>query len=207
MRGKKSSYNDDGLENGNENADDMVNDDEFGNFVLPWQKLHDTDDNIINWDEYVRPNARRYKKAPSVFYGVRGKKFSIGHGINPNGDAYRLQQFLQKLDEDNMRHMIMDDFVDSLVNEHAESQQNDMTKRAPIGFTGVRGKRVSLTEAGGDLSMEYVGKRGLGNTFVGVRGKKDVSHQTFKRSPLGGGSEVRSLGVLNLSLVNPNSEQ
>ncbi|XP_058985006.1 tachykinins isoform X2 [Musca domestica] len=184
MRGKKST------EGSNEDLSNVYS----SSLAFPWQTIPDFDENAMNWEDYIQANAQRYKKAPSVFYGVRGKKFTLGGGIYPGGDAYRWQQFLQKLDEENVRHMIVDDFVDRLVNEpHTDTgalqQQNEMSKRAPTGFTGLRGKRPELTEAGADMSLELLGKRGLSNTFVGVRGKKDVSHQTFKRSPLAGGSE------------------
>ncbi|XP_073819601.1 tachykinin isoform X2 [Musca autumnalis] len=192
MRGKKDTPNNHGNE---ESEEDLA--EGFSSLAFPWQELPDFDENTMNWEDYVQSaNARRYKKAPTAFFGVRGKKFTLGGGINPGGDNYRWQQFLQKLDEDNVRHMIVDDFMDRLVNERpahddlAVQQQSEMSKRAPTGFTGLRGKRPELTEAGSnDMSMELVGKRGLSNTFVGVRGKKDVSHQAFKRSPLGGGSE------------------
>ncbi|XP_075146733.1 tachykinin isoform X2 [Haematobia irritans] len=176
MRGKKSPYNDDPEDN-----DDAGG---YTRLTFPWQQLSEAenDGDLIHWNDYAKMNGMRYKKAPTIVYGPRGNKFNMG-----NGDAYRWQQFLQKLDEESMRSMIMDDFMDSLVNDPLEVQ-NEITKRAPTGFTGLRGKRLPFREDEDETSpdMTLAGKRGLANTFVGVRGKKDVSHQTFKRSALGG---------------------
>uniref|UniRef100_A0A1I8PR28 Tachykinin n=1 Tax=Stomoxys calcitrans TaxID=35570 RepID=A0A1I8PR28_STOCA len=170
MRGKKDSYN--------EGSDDNDGDG-YGSLPFPWQQLSPTNtDDIINWSEYDKSDVMRYKKTPTIVYGPRGGTYNVG------GDAYRWQQFLQKLDEDSVRSMIMNEFVDSLVNDPLEVQ-NEIIKRAPTGFTGLRGKRLTLSEMNDD-SPSLAGKRGLANTFVGVRGKKDVSHQTFKRAAFSG---------------------
>ncbi|XP_065370133.1 tachykinins isoform X2 [Calliphora vicina] len=169
MRGKKFYYDEDESNIANDNS-------------LPWNQLHNSDEDIT-WDEYAKPNVRRYKKAPTAFYGVRGKKFATMNGGNPNNDNHRWQEFLQKLEEERVRDAILQNFLDSLTGTQNDLP-NEMAKRAPTGFTGVRGKRPVMDEL--DSSMETLTKRGLGNNaFVGVRGKKDVSHQTFKRSPSG----------------------
>lgn len=178
MRGKKFYYDSDDDDNNNSNTEND-NDNTF-----PWNQLQNSDEDIT-WDEYAKPNVRRYKKAPTAFYGVRGKKFATMNGLHPNNENHRFQEFLQKLEEERLRDAILQDFVDSLTGSTKNDITNEMTKRAPTGFTGVRGKRPVMSEFT-DTSMETLTKRGLGNNaFVGVRGKKDVSHQTFKRSPSG----------------------
>ncbi|KAM7360330.1 tachykinin isoform 2-T3 [Cochliomyia hominivorax] len=173
MRGKKLYYNN------NDNNENENDDDEN---IFPWSQLQNSDEDIT-WDEYAKPNVRRYKKAPTAFYGVRGKKFATMNGFHPSTDNLRFQEFLEKLEEDNLRNAILQDFVERLT-DTKDDIPNEMAKRAPTGFTGVRGKRPVMSEL--DTSMETLTKRGLGNNaFVGVRGKKDVSHQTFKRSPTG----------------------
>lgn len=208
MRGKKDTYSNPNMASDQDSLD-------FDGFEdgmsFPWQNLPNSgmegnnadgdNDDLFNWDEYAKPNGRRYKKAPTAFYGVRGKKYTPGSGIDPSGDSYRWNQFLQKLDEDRMREMIMGNIMGTLLEnnrgEDDEDAQNEIAKRAPTGFTGVRGKRPALSVD--DSAMESAAKRGLGNAFVGVRGKKDVSHQTFKRSPMG--SEVKFLVTLINSLL------
>ncbi|XP_054081283.1 tachykinins isoform X1 [Zeugodacus cucurbitae] len=125
----------------------------------------------------------RFKKAPSTFYGVRGKKYS-DYNIN------RVDSLIQRLEEDRLRQSLIQNFIRELVNRQAMSQ-NDVTKRAPTGFTGMRGKRPAMVdylfngEDGSSLAEPFEeDKRGPVNAFMGVRGKKDVNHQAFKRSPL-----------------------
>ncbi|XP_054743654.1 tachykinins [Anastrepha obliqua] len=125
----------------------------------------------------------RFKKASSTFYGVRGKKYS-------GSDFNRIDSLLQRLEEDHLREALMQNFFNNLINRKALSQ-NDVTKRAPTGFTGMRGKRPAAgvmnylyNDEDGTLPLPMLDeKRGPVNAFVGVRGKKDVDHQTFKRSP------------------------
>ncbi|KNC24474.1 Tachykinin [Lucilia cuprina] len=171
MRGKKLYYDDEEINNLNDNDN-----------RLPWSQLQNSEEDI-SWDEYAKPNVRRYKKTPTAFYGVRGKKFATMNGANPSNDNHRWQEFLQKLEEERVRDAILQNFVETLTGTQNDLP-NEMSKRAPTGFTGVRGKRPVINDL--DSSMETLTKRGLGNNaFVGVRGKKDVSHQTFKRSPSG----------------------
>ncbi|XP_012156563.1 tachykinins isoform X2 [Ceratitis capitata] len=124
----------------------------------------------------------RYKKAPSTFYGVRGKKYS-------HMDLNRMDSLLQRLEEERLRQSLLQNFFKELINRQAP---NDVTKRAPTGFTGMRGKRpapdvMDYLYDGEDGPFAYPmmdDKRGPVNGFVGLRGKKDVNHQAFKRSPL-----------------------
>ena len=173
MRGKK-------LYEENENNEEE--DEHYNPYTFPWNQIQsDADD--INWDQFANFDVRRYKKAPTAFYGVRGKKFATINGGNPNSGSLRWQDFLQKLEEEHIRDAFLEEFFERMSGTK-NNLQNEMAKRAPTGFTGVRGKRPSFDDI--DTSMETLTKRGLAsNAFVGVRGKKDVSHQTFKRSPLG----------------------
>lgn len=126
----------------------------------------------------------RFKKSPSTFYGVRGKKYAES-GFN------RIDTLLQHLEEEHLREALIEDFINNLLNRKV-LPTNDVTKRAPIGFTGVRGKRPAAgvldylyNDEDGTLPMPMLdGKRGPVNAFVGVRGKKNVDHQAFKRSPV-----------------------
>ena len=173
MRGKKL------YEESEDNGEEAEHDNPY---TLPWNQLQSGVDDI-NWDQFANFDVRRYKKAPTAFYGVRGKKFATINGGNPNSDSLRWQDFLQKLEEEHMRDAVLEEFLERMSGTK-NNLQNEMAKRAPTGFTGVRGKRPSFDDI--DASMETLTKRGLAsNAFVGVRGKKDVSHQTFKRSPLG----------------------
>lgn len=182
MRGKKLYEENEDVEPNNYN-------DNF--YTFPWNQIQSNDDDI-NWDEFANFDVRRYKKAPTAFYGVRGKKFATING--GNSDAHHWQDFLQKLEEDHIRDAVLEEFMERMSGTR-NNLQNEMAKRAPTGFTGVRGKRPFLDEI--DTSMETLTKRGLAsNAFVGVRGKKDVSHQTFKRSP--SGPEVNIMHVLFL---------
>ncbi|XP_030559804.1 tachykinins isoform X2 [Drosophila novamexicana] len=124
---------------------------------------------------FYNENMRRLKKAPLAFVGLRGKKFT------PNSN--RLHDLLQQMEEDRLRENLLQDFL-----EHLAIDGTDVAKRAPTGFTGMRGKRPSLAEydaaENGEDAMELLAKRAPVNSFVGVRGKKDVSHQHYKRAAL-----------------------
>ncbi|XP_049303346.1 tachykinins isoform X2 [Bactrocera dorsalis] len=134
----------------------------------------------------------RFKKAPSTFYGVRGKKYS-------DNDVNRVNSLIRRLEEDRLRQELTQNFLRELVNRQTTAQ-NDVTKRAPTGFTGMRGKRPSVMDylyydEDGMLTAPFVEeKRGPVNAFMGVRGKKDADHQTFKRSPL----EFSYLDIFNI---------
>ncbi|KAH8307546.1 hypothetical protein KR044_001691 [Drosophila immigrans] len=120
-------------------------------------------------------NGRRLKKAPLAFVGVRGKKYSSGNS--------NLRQLIQNMEEERLRESFLQDFLARLAIDGG-----DVGKRAPTGFTGMRGKRPAM--ANGDTSddevdaLELLEKRAPVNSFVGVRGKKDVSHQHYKRAAL-----------------------
>ncbi|XP_036229204.2 tachykinins isoform X2 [Bactrocera oleae] len=128
----------------------------------------------------------RFKKTPSTFYGVRGKKYN-------DNDVNGVNSLIRRLEEDRLRESLMQNFLRELINRQA-MPQNDVTKRAPTGFTGMRGKRPSVMDyfyydEDGTLADPFVAeKRGPVNAFMGVRGKKDTNHQTFKRSPLESGN-------------------
>lgn len=188
MRGKKSDASE------SAESDDGYDVSNVGTF--PWQNLagsgsDDSDMDTIIWDDYAQANGIRYKKAPTAFYGVRGKKFSSSQ----NSYARRWNDLFEKINQNHLREVELQDVIDKLTMGERlpanarEEIQNEMSKRAPTGFTGVRGKRPSssaIVAADGDYygnDVDLLSKRGLGNAFVGVRGKKDLTHQTIKRSP------------------------
>lgn len=178
MRGKKEyEYTD------YSNANDMaMGDDHTADWDIdPIQRV--TYENELNGGYgHLLALEPRFKKAPSTFYGVRGKKYS-------DYDKNRVDSLIQRLEEDRLRQSLMQNFLRELVNRQA-MPQNDVTKRAPTGFTGMRGKRPAVidylyNDEDGSLAVPFVEeKRGPVNAFMGVRGKKDVNHQAFKRSPL-----------------------
>ncbi|XP_041633445.1 tachykinins isoform X2 [Drosophila kikkawai] len=135
-------------------------------------------------DNFYSENGRRLKKAPLAFVGVRGKK------LIPI--SARLTDVLQHLEEERLREGLLQDFLDRLV-----TGQGDVNKRAPTGFTGMRGKRPSFLandesgEGEAEDAMELLQKRAPVNSFVGVRGKKDVSHQHYKRAALSESYDMR----------------
>ncbi|KRG00827.1 tachykinins isoform X1 [Drosophila mojavensis] len=124
-------------------------------------------------DNSYYENGRRLKKAPMAFVGMRGKKFS------PNTN--RLRDLLQNMEEQRLRESFLQEFLNNLATDGG-----DVAKRAPTGFTGMRGKRPSLSENEDDEddALELLEKRAPVNSFVGMRGKKDVSHQHYKRAAL-----------------------
>lgn len=136
-------------------------------------KLTDLSPNGLDWniDDENSANDVRYKKAPSGFQGVRGKKMD-----QFEYEKSFLDQLFRKLYQDD------DEDLDNTsgyrpnipLYSHAYSdnddwEDNDMEKRAPSGFTGMRGKRP--------LSFPFYGTKRAPNAFFGVRGKRD-----FKRS-------------------------
>lgn len=133
-------------------------------------------------DSYYSENGRRLKKAPLAFVGMRGKKF-IPMSV-------RLSDVLQHMEEERLRESLLQDFLNSLTVD--ENGAGDVDKRAPTGFNGMRGKRPVLNGDEGEEedAMELLQKRAPVNSFVGMRGKKDVSHQHYKRAAL---SEVRKM--------------
>ncbi|XP_037946409.1 tachykinins-like isoform X2 [Teleopsis dalmanni] len=157
MRGKK------------ENNDVSLQDSNYGP-IDPIEYTYNMD------EDYNDAFGIRYKKAPSAFYGVRGKKFNIG-----SKDTNRLDSLLQQFEEQRLREVLLEDFIDRLAT--ATVSQNEINKRAPTGFTGMRGKRPSVNYGYEEIGEDDgISKRGPSNAFVGVRGKKDVDHQTYKRA-------------------------
>ncbi|KAM8704123.1 hypothetical protein ACLKA7_008693 [Drosophila subpalustris] len=124
-------------------------------------------------DNYYNENGRRLKKAPLAFVGMRGKKFSPGNN--------HLRELIQHMEEERLRENLVQDFLD-----HLAIDGGDVGKRAPTGFTGMRGKRPVMGDSDApedeDDAMELLEKRAPINSFVGMRGKKDVSHQHYKRA-------------------------
>lgn len=126
-------------------------------------------------DNYYNENGRRLKKAPMSFVGVRGKKYSSNNN--------HLQSLLQQMEEERRENLLRDLF------DHIVGEENEVVgKRAPTGFTGMRGKRPASEDE--EDALELLQKRALSNSFVGVRGKKDVSHQNYKRAALSEVSKV-----------------
>ncbi|KAH8332578.1 hypothetical protein KR074_005664 [Drosophila pseudoananassae] len=127
-------------------------------------------------DTYYSENGRRLKKAPLAFVGMRGKKF-IPMSV-------RLSGVLQHMEEERLREGLLQDFLNSLTVD--DNGAGDVDKRAPTGFNGMRGKRPALNgdEGEEEEAMELLQKRAPVNSFVGMRGKKDVSHQHYKRAAL-----------------------
>ncbi|XP_044312980.1 tachykinins isoform X2 [Drosophila rhopaloa] len=136
-------------------------------------------------DSYYSENGRRLKKAPLAFVGLRGKKFVP---INA-----RLSDILKHLEEEQLRESLLRDFFERITTGEGAA----VGKRAPTGFTGMRGKRPALlggdedTDAEADEAMELSQKRAPVNSFVGMRGKKDVSHQHYKREALSKSYDLR----------------
>lgn len=132
-------------------------------------------------DNYYNENGRRLKKAPLAFVGMRGKKLSTGNS--------HLRELLQNMEEERLRENVLQDLLDRL-----SINGDDFGKRAPTGFTGMRGKRPAMGDSNAsedeDDTMELLEKRAPVNSFVGVRGKKDVSHQHYKRAALSEVSKV-----------------
>ncbi|XP_017109204.2 tachykinins isoform X2 [Drosophila bipectinata] len=133
-------------------------------------------------DTYYSENGRRLKKAPLAFVGMRGKKF-IPMSV-------RLSGVLQHMEEERLREGLLQDFLNSLTDVNGAG---DVEKRAPTGFNGMRGKRPALNgdEGEEEEAMELLQKRAPINSFVGMRGKKDVSHQHYKRAALSEAYDVR----------------
>lgn len=126
-------------------------------------------------DDYYNENGRRLKKAPMSFVGMRGKKYSHGNS--------NLRSLLEEMEEDRVRDNVLREIFNQIVGD-----DNEVGKRAPTGFTGMRGKRPASEDE--EDALELMQKRALANSFVGVRGKKDVSHQNYKRAAL---SEVSKI--------------
>lgn len=125
----------------------------------------------------------RGKKAPSGFFGMRGKKFNYEY--EPSfSDDFQAELFHQLQKEREMLVNLMEEY---------NNRDNDMVKRRPEGFVGLRGKKsasnndyfideekrvpMGFTGVRGKKSefAEYVNKRVPVASFFGMRGKKPVS--------------------------------
>ncbi|XP_034663670.1 tachykinins isoform X2 [Drosophila subobscura] len=132
-------------------------------------------------DSLYFENGRRLKKAPMSFVGMRGKKYIPF--------SNRLSDVLHQIEEQRMRENLLQDLFERLA--AGDDNVGDVGKRAPTGFTGMRGKRPMSADEDEDDAMELLQKRAPVNSFLGVRGKKDVSHQHYKRAALSEAYDVR----------------
>lgn len=98
------------------------------------------------------------KKSSAAFYGVRGKKLS-----NDDND---FKYFNDSPSRQNYEYLILLKAMELAANArfHLDpyfEENNNIYKRAPLGFTGMRGKR----------------------SFIGARNDgEDIAHLQFKRS-------------------------
>ncbi|XP_026845013.1 tachykinins isoform X1 [Drosophila persimilis] len=125
-------------------------------------------------DSIYYENGKRLKKAPMSFVGMRGKKYIP--------ISNRLSDVLHQIEEQRMRENLLEDLFERLA--AGDDSVGDVGKRAPTGFTGMRGKRPMSGDDDDNDAMELLQKRAPVNSFLGVRGKKDVSHQHYKRAAL-----------------------
>uniref|UniRef100_A0A1A9WJE6 Tachykinin n=1 Tax=Glossina brevipalpis TaxID=37001 RepID=A0A1A9WJE6_9MUSC len=120
-------------------------------------------------------NDQRYKKAPTAFYGVRGKKFT--------DDLKRWKDLLQKIEAEQIQEILLKEFLEDLMG--IDEKNNElMIKRAPNGFTGVRGKRPDFQK---NRKQQKFAIKSFGivnnNDFIGARGKRSfLMYHPIKRS-------------------------
>ncbi|KAH8280146.1 hypothetical protein KR018_011269, partial [Drosophila ironensis] len=165
MRGKKDDERD----------SDGVSDAGEENWLGPGNGNGPDPIDYADLDSYYSENGRRLKKAPLAFVGMRGKKFTPMNG--------HFTGIVQNLEEERLREDLLQDIFDRLI-ASGLGAAGDVDKRAPTGFTGMRGKRPDGT-SDEEEDMELAQrKRAPVNSFVGMRGKKDVSHQNYKRAAL-----------------------
>lgn len=115
----------------------------------------------------------RGKKAPSGFFGMRGKKFNYNY--EPSfSDDFQAQLFHELQKEREMLSSLMED------------NNYEMEKRRPEGFVGLRGKKSINSDYFFDdekrMKMGFAGVRGKKAdfekrvpiaSFFGMRGKKE----------------------------------
>lgn len=113
----------------------------------------------------------RGKKAPSGFVGMRGKKYNYEY--EPNfSDDFQAELFHQLQKEREMLTNLMD--------EYNNNYNNDMEKRRPEGFVGLRGKK---SVSNNDYFIDDEKRVPMG--FAGVRGKKsEFAEFMNKRVPV-----------------------
>lgn len=123
-------------------------------------------------------NDQRYKKAPTAFYGVRGKKIA--------DDLKRWQDLMQKIETEQVQEILLKEFIEHLM-RIGETNNELIIKRAPNGFTGVRGKRPDYQTNQKSKQEKYAIKPFAGidnNSFSVIRGKRSfLMHNFSKRSP------------------------
>lgn len=116
----------------------------------------------------------RGKKAPSGFVGMRGKKFNYEY--EPNfSDDYQAELFHQLQNEREMLKNLMEQYSNNNIDS-----ENDMEKRHPAGFVGLRGKK---SVSNNDYFIDEDKRMPMG--FAGVRGKKsEFAEFVNKRVPV-----------------------
>uniref|UniRef100_A0A1A9ZNU5 Tachykinin n=1 Tax=Glossina pallidipes TaxID=7398 RepID=A0A1A9ZNU5_GLOPL len=137
------------------------------------------DEGNTNAYEYLQMrNDQRYKKAPTAFYGVRGKKIA--------DDLKRWQDLMQKIETEQVQEILLKEFIEHLM-RIGETNNELIIKRAPNGFTGVRGKRPDYQKSQKSKPEKYAIKPLTGidnNSFSVIRGKRSfLMHNFSKRSP------------------------
>uniref|UniRef100_A0A1A9VBE2 Uncharacterized protein n=1 Tax=Glossina austeni TaxID=7395 RepID=A0A1A9VBE2_GLOAU len=137
------------------------------------------DEEKTNAYEYLQMrNDQRYKKAPTAFYGVRGKKIA--------DDLKRWQDLMQKIETEQVQEILLKEFIEHLM-RIGETNNELIIKRAPNGFTGVRGKRPDYQRSQQSKQEKYAIKPFTGidnNSFSVIRGKRSfLMHNFSKRSP------------------------
>lgn len=137
------------------------------------------------------------KRAPSSFYGMRGKKDDVEDGNNDN-DLQSADFYTQLLNDRAKLEEFLDDYFES------RNFEGEKVKRQPSGFVGMRGKK----SVNNDDYFEFEKRAPMG--FQGVRGKKsefpDYIGSEDKRAPLGGffgmrGKKQPFVSLLNLLLI------
>ncbi|KAI9579877.1 tachykinins [Glossina fuscipes] len=137
------------------------------------------DEENTNAYEYLQMrNDQRYKKAPTAFYGVRGKKIA--------DDLKRWQDLMQKIETEQVQEILLKEFIEHLM-RIGETNNELIIKRAPNGFTGVRGKRPDYqrsqqSKQENDAVKPFTGIDNNNGLSV-IRGKRSfLMHNFSKRS-------------------------
>lgn len=132
-----------------------------------------------------------FKRAPSGFMGMRGKKNYEEVDVNSIYDEDLESELYQELmDERLLMSNLMED-----------NQMNEMEKRAPSGFMGMRGKK---SISNNDYFESESKRAPMG--FHGVRGKKSQFENFLvtedKRGPVTGFFGMRGKKQPNVCLLN-----
>ncbi|XP_055907522.1 tachykinins isoform X2 [Eupeodes corollae] len=141
-----------------------------------YYEYSDPSPNALDWsfDDDFSVNDIRNKKAPSGFNGVRGKKMD-----QLEYEKSLLDQLFRRLYQENNDFNDLSVYrSDTPLYSHGYSEndgwaENALDKRAPSGFTGMRGKRP--------LDFPFDGGKRAPNAFFGVRGKRDYKRSTAEQ--------------------------